>query len=317
MSSDEIDYPEIGQRRRGMVLVCRGDDQPENFADWLQPLVVEFERLSGVAAEFGVNLDAQDGSTPIEDVTEFCERLGVQFNRKYWEGSLASGYYYFGWIKSGTLRSAISRGKALLNALESHLDSTVRLEIMHELQGIKELDDFIERTADDRQMLRKKIESLNSSVQSMKAALDETTERLSRVAKNDSSDIDRACILLASALLSGKACKVIAGPLVLWNDGVVYAIVDWGGKPIPKASSPAVLLDGILRSRRRVVRVSEATVIGGWLSGPIYRKGPEDISGWSDVWKLQENRERKFVVDPPEYAEQVQKIHFALVSGND
>lgn len=317
MISDENDYPEIGQRRRGMLLVCHGDDQPEHFADWLQPLVVEFERLSSVAAEFCVSPDTQDGSTPIRDVMEFCERLGVEFSTKYWEGSLTSGSYRFGWLKSGTLRSALSHGRMLLKALEAHVNDTVRSEIMRELQGIEDLDEFIERTTDDRHVLHQKIDNLNLSLHTAKAALDEATEKAAKAAENDSSTIDRACIVLASALLSGQSCQVVAGPLVLWNDGVVYAIVDWGGSPIPNASSPALLLEGILRSGKRVVRISEATVIGGWLSGPVYRKGPKNISGWSNVWKLQEKRERKFTVDPPEYAEQVRQIHLALASGDD
>lgn len=42
MSKSDEDYPEIGKRRRGMVLVCHGDDRPDQFSDWLQPLVLEW-----------------------------------------------------------------------------------------------------------------------------------------------------------------------------------------------------------------------------------------------------------------------------------
>lgn len=97
MSNSDDDYPEIGKRRRGMVLVCHGDDRPDQFADWLQPLVVEFERLSSLASEFGIDLTPEDGAQPIVSVIDFCERLSIEFSSTMWEGSLISGVYHLGW----------------------------------------------------------------------------------------------------------------------------------------------------------------------------------------------------------------------------
>ena len=315
MSKTDDDFPEIGKRRRGMVLVCHGDDRPDQFADWLQPLVADFERLFSIASEFGVDMDPQDGSAPIVNVMDYCQRLGIEFSSSMWEGSLISGIYHLGWIKAGTVRSALAHGRRLLRALEKQTDSAVRSVVMRELQGIKELEKFIDRTADDRNVLRQKIASLSSSLHATTSALETVNNKVSKAAEGDTTDIDRACIRLASALLSAETCRLVAGPLVLWDDGVVYAICSWGGNPIPEGASPAILMEGIQRSGRRVVRVREATVIGGWLSGPIYRKGPPNISGWSSVWALREKRERTFSVDPPECAEQVRQIHEALASG--
>jgi len=314
MSKADDEYPEIGKRRHGMVLVCHGDDRPDQFADWLQPLVVEFERLSSLASEFGINLISEEGASPVVDVIDFCERLGIEFRSTMWEGFLISGVYYLGWIKVGTVRSASAHGKKLIRTIEKRVDQAIRQAVIRDIQRIKDLDEFIDRTADDRASLREKIASLSASAHATKFELDAANEKISKAAESDSQEIDRACIRMASALLSGEACRVVAGPLVLWDDGVVYAICSWGGSPIPEGSSPAVLLEALQRSGRRVVRVRDATVIRGWLN-PTCRKGPAFIKGWSQVWMLREKRARTFVVDPPDCAEQVRKIHDALASG--
>lgn len=314
MSNSDDDYPEIGKRRRGMVLVCHGDDRPDQFADWLQPLVVEFERLSSLASEFGIDLTPEDGASPIVSVIDFCERLSIEFSSTMWEGSLISGVYHLGWIKVGTVRSASAHGRKIIRMLEKQADRAIRQAVIRDIQRIKDLDEFIERTADDRVGLREKIAALTETVHVTKLALDAVNEKLSKATKSDTQEIDRACIRMASALLSGEACRVVAGPLVLWDDGVVYAICSWGGSPIPAGSSPAVLLSAVQRSGRRVVMVRDATVIGGWLN-PVYRKGPATIEGWSSVWTHREKRPRNFTVEPPECAEQVRKIHDALASG--
>lgn len=314
MRNSDDDYPEIGQRRLGMVLVCHGDDRPDQFADWLLPLVVEFERLSSLASEFGIDLTPEDGASPIVNVIDFCERLSIEFSSTMWEGFLISGVYHLGWIKVGTVRSASAHGRKLIRTLEKRADHAIRQAVIRDIQRIKDLDEFIERTADDRVGLREKIAALTETVHVTKLALDAANEKLSKAAESDTQEIDRACIRMASALLSGEACRVVAGPLVLWDDGVVYAICSWGGSPIPEGSSPAVLLSAVQRSGRRVVMVRDATVIGGWLN-PVYRKGPATIEGWSSVWTLREKRPRNFTVEPPECAEQVRKIHDALASG--
>ncbi len=296
-----------------MVLVCHGDDRPDQFAAWLQPLVIDFERLSSLASEFGTDLTYEDGALPIVSVVDFCERLGVEFRSTVWEGSLISGVYYLGWIKVGTVRSAKAHGRALIQAIESRTDKAIRQTVIRDIQRIKNLDEFIDRTANDRRDMREKIASLSATVHTTKIALDAANEKISNAAESDTQEIDHACVRFAAALLSGEACRLVAGPLVLWDDGVVYAICTWGGNPVPEGSSPNVLLKAIQQSGIRVVRVRDATLIGGWLN-PIYRKGPASIKGWERVWSLREKRARTFIVDPPEYTEQVLKIHEALAS---
>ena len=183
MSQIDDDYPDIGERRGGMVLVCHGDDGPQEFASWLQPLVAGFRELDLRASDFDVDMDPQDGTDPIVDVTDFCERLGISFDMNMWEGSL---------IKVGTLRSASAHGKKLLRALEAHTDRAIRLAIMRDLQSIKRLDEFIARTADDRHGLREKIASLSSSLHVAESALAVANSRLSNVEERSSTEVDVA-----------------------------------------------------------------------------------------------------------------------------
>ena len=314
MRKSDDDYPEIGKRRRGMVLVCQGDDRPDQFADWLQLLVVEFERLSSLASKFGIELSSDDTASPIISVIDFCDRLGIKFSSKMWEGSLISGVYHFGWIKEGTVRSASAQGRKLIRAIERRLDLAIREAVIRDIQRIKDLNEFIDRTADDRAGMREKIASLSAILNATKFELDAQSQKISKEAERDTQEVDQACIRFASALLSNKACRSVAGPLVLWDDGVVYAICSWGGNPIPDGSSPAILLEAIQQSGRRLVLVQDATVIGGWFN-PIYRRGPASINGWLRVWSFREKIARKFIVEPSEYTEQVQMIHEALVSG--
>ena len=129
MSKTDDDFPELGELRRGMVLVCHGDDRPDQFADWLKTLVADFASLFSIACEFGIDLDPQDGSAPIVDVMDFCQRLGIEFSSNMWEGSLISGIYRFGWLKAGTVRSASAHGRTMLRAVKKQANVAVRLEV--------------------------------------------------------------------------------------------------------------------------------------------------------------------------------------------
>lgn len=304
----------IGCRRKGMILVCHGDDHPDEFAGWLQPLVEEFNKISSITADWDVAVRLQDGSRPISDVMDFCERIGIEFQSNMWEGSMISGIYRMGWIKSGTARTTSAEGRKLLGALKKCTEVAVRAAVMRELEDIKDLDDFLDRTADDRHAQCQEIANLSAALNGAECAAREAQEKLQKAQEADTSLIDRACLEIAVALLSKERRRIIAGPLALWDDGVVYALVSWGGVRIPEDSSPAIILTGLERAGYRVVRVSDQTVIGGWLSGPIYSRGPDNISGWANVWSRRERQARAFVADPPEFSDQVQQIHEALLA---
>ena len=108
--------------------------------------------------------------------------------------------------------------------------------------------------------------------------------------------------------------RCVAGPLVLWDDGVVYAITQIGGAKPPEPSNYAWLLRQLEAASVQVVKVKELTILGGHASGPIYFPGGTRTQEWINVWREGErtvsllsvpnpgSRPRQFVVDPPEYA---------------
>ena len=108
---------------------------------------------------------------------------------------------------------------------------------------------------------------------------------------------------------------MVAGPLVLWDDNVVYAITSRGGVALPANSTPVILLGDLEAAGYPVVRVEEKTVIGGW-RGPIYRRGTPHITGWASVWSDREGRKRVFLVAPKDSERMVHEIHEALAAGS-
>jgi hypothetical protein len=52
-----------------------------------------------------------------------------------------------------------------------------------------------------------------------------------------------------------------------------------------------------------VVEVSEVTILGGWLSGPIYLQGSGELSGWDDAWGDHRKMNRKFEIADPSKAQ--------------
>lgn len=142
ITDQDEDYPQLGDRRRGQVLVCHGDDVPEEFADWLEPLKTEFLVLQELSSEFDFELKA-DGYGSLHTVTDFCQAIGVHFTSNQWDGSLISGIYYFGWLPAGTLREARKKAKDLLRRLRPLAEEQVRAKILQDLGRIRDLDRLI------------------------------------------------------------------------------------------------------------------------------------------------------------------------------
>ena len=134
---------------------------------------------------------------------------------------------------------------------------------MLELAAIKGIDEFLARTSDERDRLRGQIAHLTSALKTKTIEGDGLAEKVKDFSFSDSRQIDKACVQMAAALLVENCCKLVAGPLALWDDGQIYVISSWGGQPIPQGSSPAVLLKALQQSGRTVVQVHDSTVIGG------------------------------------------------------
>ena len=232
-----------------------------------------------------------------------------------WTGPLISGVYQFGWVKVGTVRAVRKKATEALKALQRQVDGEVRHKILEELAGIKDIDQLIERTAADRAELRRQIVESKSALSKAQEELRLTRDRLQQLEVSDTKQIDESCLRMAGAILRRAPCRIVAGPLVLWDDNVVYAITSRGGVTLPANSTAAILLGDLEAAGYPVVRVEEKTVIGGWTSGPIYRKETPNITGWASVWSDRERKERVFLVVPKDSERKVHEIHQALASG--
>jgi hypothetical protein len=304
------DFPSIGDRRAGRILVCMGDDRPDQLIDWLDALVSDFEELKTIADEHVVKVNAGSQGGVMNDWSDFCSALGVHIDSNFWEGSMISGHLQMGWIQPGQIRRAQKIGKEILKEIRRDVLEQIRSAAISEIKKIKDLDRLIERISDDRPFLLAQIGHLKAALAETQKTMTALEQAVAEAKVNDASALTMDCLRIAGAVLNRERVRLIAGPLVLWDDGVIYALTSRGKVPLPDDSSPALLLKVLQRSGHPTVDVSEMTVIGGWTSGPIYRKGSIRISGWINVWRdVEQNRERVFVVANPDKLAVVRNIH--------
>ena len=230
-------------------------------------------------------MELADGR-PVECETEFCEAMGIQFNRQFWEGACISGIYHWGWITVGTQRQIQKTGRRVLRELRKFTKGAIREwqrserdRILRELASIKDFDTLVARTTDDRGEMTDRIRQLENELQSARDALAQASGELLVFKENDTREVDRGCLELLAALAFKRSKRCVAGPLVLWDDGVVYAITQIGKVKLPEPSSYAWLLQQLEAASVQVVKVKEMTVLGGRASGPIYISGRNPGSG--------------------------------------
>lgn len=299
--SDEEDYPEIGYRKKGYVLVCRGDDVPDEWDYWLEELVDDFKKLAKIACEHSVEVDAGEDYGTMEDWRGFCEALGVNFESEFWEGGMISGLYMKGWIKPGKVDKATKTGKEILKRIRQNLLERIRSNAIAELEKIEDLDRLDERTRDDR----KSLISQNAQLKTDRATAEKTAATLERAlaaAKvNDTSELALNCLRIACAVLNQDRMVLLAGPLVLWADGVVYAFTTQGKVHLPTDSAPWILLKELEREGHPVVEVGEDRFLHPSLL--------DHISRWINVWQQVESRERVFLVADPAQLAVAHQIH--------
>lgn len=309
----EDDFPDLGESRGGYTLVCHGDDSPTEWIDWLDGFAASFDENRNLAEEHGVELtDPHTGKT-ICSVVEFCEAIGIDMRGNPWQGQVISGFYWLGWLRNGTLRAAKSRASSLIDAMSKQLDVGVRASVIRELSAIRDLDTFLERTATDRPKLQQEIITLEKSIQKLRTEAQQSASTTQQRFDEDTHKIDQACLEIACAILQKRPTRLIAGPLLLWDDGVVYAIVSRGGVPIPANSSPRRIIDTLVAAKHPVVQIREETVIGGWISGPIHRRGTPLINGWASIWTDREKGPRRFEGEQPGDAERAYELHRQLI----
>ncbi len=299
--SDEDDIPSIGDCRDGKVLVCMGDDQPDQWAGWLEELVDDFNLLRDAARAHGLLCRIDSQSLELGDWSGFCEEVGVDLKREFWEGSLVSGQFVMGWVEKQKIGTARRRGGSLLKKLHRNLVLQLKAEKIEELKGLKDLDELISRTENHREALLEEVESLKSSLASAQAE----TSQLQGVLTAVKADVDRVNGLngFLLGIIRGGDGIFVHGPLLRWSDGTILALTKRGRVALPTHSPHWSVLQELRSLGHPVVEVSEVTILGGWLSGPIYLQGSGELSGWDDAWNDHRKMNRKFEIADPSKAQ--------------
>ena len=292
--SDEDDIPSIGDCCDGKVLVCMGDDQPDQWAGWLEELVDEFNLLRDAATAHGLLCRIDSQSLELGDWSGFCEEVGVDLKREFWEGSLVSGHFVMGWVEKKKIGAARRRGGSLLKKLHRNLVLQLKAEKIEELKGLKDLDELISRTDNDRQALLEEVGSLTRSLAGAKAESSQFQGALTTV-KADVVRVNGLNGFLLGIIRGGDGIFV-HGPLLRWSDGTILALTKRGRVALPNHSPHRLVIQELRSLGHPVVEVSEVTILGGWLSGPIYLQGSGELSGWDDAWNDHRKMNRKFEV---------------------
>lgn len=93
MGNEKI-IPEVGEIHGRNICVFRGDDQPDEWIDWLESMVSELEYLEKVSDEM---------DTPFnENWDTLCSTIGISDDSSFWEGEMISGHYHIGWLPQAT-----------------------------------------------------------------------------------------------------------------------------------------------------------------------------------------------------------------------
>jgi hypothetical protein len=74
------------------------------------------------------------------------------------------------------------------------------------------------------------------------------------------------------------------------------ALTKRGRVALPTHSPHWLVLQELRSLGHPVVEVSEVTILGGWLSGPVYLHGTGELSGWDDAWNDNRKMNRKFEI---------------------
>ena len=299
--SDEADIPSIGDCRDGKVLVCMGDDQPDQWVGWLEELVDEFNVLRDAATAHGLLCRIDSQSLELGDWSGFCEEVGVELKREFWEGTLVSGHFVMGWLEKKKIGTARRRGGSLLKKLHRNLVVQLKAERIEELKGLKDLDELISRTENDREALLEEVGSLKSSLASSQAEASQLQGALTAV-KADVDRVDGLNRFLLGVIRGGDGIFV-HGPLLRWSDGTILALTKRGRVALPTHSPHWSVLQELRSLGHPVVEFSEVTILGGWLSGPIYLQGSGELSGWDDAWNDHRKMNRKFEIADPSKAQ--------------
>ena len=141
------DYPEVGDKKSGYILVCHGDDTPSEWVDWLSPLVQYAKALLSIAEEHRVPMNVGKESATISHIHEFLDAAGIRLETQEWQGTLISGNYYLGWVKNE--ERARLKTEHLIRIMYRTLEARESQEITQELSEIIGLCHFVDNQSDN------------------------------------------------------------------------------------------------------------------------------------------------------------------------
>ena len=304
--SDDSEIPSIGDCRDGDVLVCMGDDRPDQWAGWLEELVDEFNSLREIATAHDLACRPAPASNDLRDWSDFCTELGVNLSRQFWEGSMVSGHFVMGWVKKSEVSATRKRGHSLVKKLRRNLVAELKARRIQELKGLQDLDEVISMSQYDRDALVEEVNNLKASLATAKAETAHLQGSLNAV-KEDAGRVAGLSRFVLGVIRGGHDV-LIHGPLLRWSDGTILALTKRGSVPLPNHSPHWSVLQEMRSLGHPVVEVSEVTVLGGWLSGPVYLQGSGDLSGWDDAWTDRRQLKRKFEAADPSKAQMLDLV---------
>jgi hypothetical protein len=113
-------------------------------------------------------------------------------------------------------------------------------------------------------------------------------------------------------MVSQKPIRFIVGPFALWDDGILYVLKSIGKSKLPAEPQINSILQIATDAKRHIVEVHEETLVGRWISGPVYRSLENDLSHWVEAWKCDKKFKRKFQIKDTKYIETLSEIANSL-----
>lgn len=171
----EPDPPEIGDTVDGRVLVCRGDDVPDQFMGWLEWIVDDYNRLERVAGRHRSLYSDIDFNAGL---VSFLEEHGVSVDSSHWEGACISGIFQEGYVEKDNIKEVERRmtealaeaekmfRDAFLAELQQKFSQTVEDMDIEELSSLSKLESL--NVVKELEALRTEISALRADNEEMK-----------------------------------------------------------------------------------------------------------------------------------------------------
>ncbi|MCG8049497.1 MAG: hypothetical protein N0E48_28585 [Candidatus Thiodiazotropha endolucinida] len=299
---EEDDYPDVGDVRDERILVCHGDDEPTEFVDWLEPIWNQFKELQGLSWDFNIDLASKKYKRTINGFEDLFNLCDIETENNFWEGSLISGRYYWCWAEEDKVEDIIEKLKDVLSTLDEPLKRRIKENVITELKALDDLDELIDRTT-----------GYSEWAQRINKLQDENKRLKEQLTQRHENAIDLACLEILSALLTKNYKRIVAGPIVLWEDGKVIVITSIGGVDIPTGTSISLVYETLKASGYPYIAVEEVSSIRSPHTGRVsYHKGSFEVSGWEKVWYQKRLYGRVFKSDTPENTELAKTIYKVL-----